>query len=530
MERVSFDFYHDLTSIMLELYFSVIRDTGIDVLELLPEDTIANKSLLRSIYQLLATTGWVNFIEVPIIHNKSQEALEEILHNVKLLNSHYVALQRGNPDFPVKYEAIHKYLASITKEIPPDVSGLMLAMNLILPIQRIFFSRFYPEDLEWRSFELYDACYRKIRTDQGVLESIFSRFIEDLWSQTDREAARNRLVSAIDSVSAIDGESVDLEVPEYDGIIVESGFTPVEAVRSVINRFFGPEKATLLWTAFESWAGMVHPAQIPKFLINFCSSYEEFSSYTLSGLANLLAYEFGIDLYSFGYVNEDQPWRTEFVHHVIARDPRFGLTSSEMREPIARFISRSRRDSLKHVDKSIEVYFSTLVNLMASPGNDFVAGILIARIEAIMLGHKARDIVTCALEEDCAHLVLGKLVSTNGIHPVFELLDSFEVSSLMFRSLPFTSYQQTWLQAAKQTLERKLLESLKERDYVQSFLVVSDQLFKFLKRILGMTRALTVDESSRLLDIYISLEIETPGSAPFSEQVDAIENLMSQIL
>jgi hypothetical protein len=77
MDRVVFHMYHDLTSILLGLYLPIVRDTGIDVLELLPEETFANKSLLQSIYQLLATTGWVDFHEIPKIHNKSQEALEE---------------------------------------------------------------------------------------------------------------------------------------------------------------------------------------------------------------------------------------------------------------------------------------------------------------------------------------------------------------------------------------------------------------------------------------------------------------------
>jgi hypothetical protein len=324
-------------------------------------------------------------------------------------------------------------------------------------------------------------------------------------------------------VNSIDDELVDFTIPVFDEMRAETGFTPVEAVRSVINRFFGPEKATLLWTAFESWTGMVHPAQIPKFFINFCSFHHEFSSYTLSGLANLLAYEFGINLYSFGYVNEDQSWGTEFIHHVIARDPRFGLTCFEMREPIARFILRSRRDSLKHLDKAIDLYFWTLLNLTGSRGNDLLAESLIARIEAIMFGHEARDIITCALEEDCGHLVLDKLVSTNGIHPVFELLDSFEVSSFCFRLLPLTRLQLLWLPTAETVIGKLFLESLQQQDHAQSFLVVSDQLSQFLERILRMTRALTVDESSRLFHAYISLLRKTPGSASFYAQVDAIE-------
>jgi hypothetical protein len=214
MDRVPFERYHDLTSIILRLYFSVIRDTGIDVLELLPEETFANKSLLQSIYQLLATTGWVQFREIPKIHDESQEALEEIMHNVKRLNSNYIALQRENPDFPVQYEPIHKYLDSLTKEIPSDVSSLVLAMNLILPIQRLIFSQFHPVstfhpvDLRRQTTELFNACYSKIRIDKGVIESIIGQLVEDLGSLTGLYAARNRLFSAINSVSEIGGELV----------------------------------------------------------------------------------------------------------------------------------------------------------------------------------------------------------------------------------------------------------------------------------------------------------------------------------
>jgi hypothetical protein len=65
MDKVGFHRYLDLTSIVLGLYLPIIRYTGIDVLELLPEDTFANKSLLQTIYQLLARSGWVDFHEIP---------------------------------------------------------------------------------------------------------------------------------------------------------------------------------------------------------------------------------------------------------------------------------------------------------------------------------------------------------------------------------------------------------------------------------------------------------------------------------
>ena len=413
MEALYFSQHPNLTTFILRLHIETVN-SGLDLLSLLPTNTIPNQESLVAIYSVIfSTPSAFRGIQDGFIL-KFQSNAETFAEQLRLQYSHYTLLQNDNADFPIYYLPMQIFLEELFLNRIANVHLLMRIMDLFVPIARQMHNK---GEGEIFVKDLFKACYSR---GTAMLPRI-EEYLVQLYQRIEEETDIEKILEAIESTERLIAyipiyQSRSDEVVSTNAMVAADHLTPPHqiALRIILNRLAGTESNEFVRMELERFALIASPAQIVH-LLNFIQGGLLRSDISWANVV-MFAKELGLNFFDSRQSLPDDAWKAEYISLVIARDPRIyadknGIQihrelppqSSEMANRMMGILSKYRRVSFGYEAPSrlLSIFLTTIAHLDDSRSD--VADRIISELHQL---EGARDVVQTSLISELAGIVL----------------------------------------------------------------------------------------------------------------------------
>ena len=518
-----------LVPVILDLHAKLFSELDIDLLGLLPPDLFDNQEILRSILNLVSLSVWETADKV--IPYRNSVNLDELFRNLTVLSSHFHTLQTQNPHFPISYHPI-KILINRLNE-GTDVGNLMLLMERFVPIHEAVFASDTLERVDF--FVLFGRALDKMSIDWPHVEVILHQCA---WEFVNEDFGLEQIFSsALNRLDRINGNpSLTSHQVFMDDKILESEIPDVTihsiALQAIMNRFPTTEKFEIISAGINEWSKSASPVQILH-MVYFCRNSNQLWDASLEELADYLAETFGINLYDLGFSNQRDPWRSEFVYELIARDPRLTINwKKDLSREIAFALMRVRRYSFNSNPTITAVLFSSLVGISLSSSIDPRSEIA-AIEEAISPNNVIQQMLFIQLPDDCAlHVEEFRDKSNERVESAIALLNSKSVVKMSMEHTKLFGSKLGFIDECEFLVRRFLRISIlgdgaiygKHHRAIQTVLIQMGEALR-----VSLPHFSDRNTMLQLRDLYWVLNSKYPGSAAFQEAVNSIDAIIRRL-
>jgi hypothetical protein len=175
MQIQPFDRFYNLTSVIIELHFRILGLTGIDVLSIMPSETIENQSLIHSILAKVSVSTIAMFHDAHRwLVDKSPHQLEFMDHAATFLINDCLRIQAANPTVLMLCYPMHSLLRMDLKGM--TVNDLMMGPQYE-KFERLF-ETFRPLFGSYQTrVNFYEDFAVKRKMNPGAVTTVFDHLI-----------------------------------------------------------------------------------------------------------------------------------------------------------------------------------------------------------------------------------------------------------------------------------------------------------------------------------------------------------------